>query len=62
MTHHHHDQTPDPLDGLRAAVTGGTSGLGLAIVRELVLAADGTVVVEQAPAGGARLRVQLPAA
>jgi NAD(P)-dependent dehydrogenase (short-subunit alcohol dehydrogenase family) len=26
----------DPLDGLRVAVTGGTSGLGLALVRELM--------------------------
>jgi NAD(P)-dependent dehydrogenase (short-subunit alcohol dehydrogenase family) len=26
----------DPVDGVRAAVTGGTSGLGLAIVRELL--------------------------
>jgi len=28
------DPSPD-LDGVRAAVTGGTSGLGLALVREL---------------------------
>src|SRR5262245_12036978 len=27
---------PRPLEGLRAAVTGGTSGLGLALVRELL--------------------------
>ncbi|MEN3333282.1 MAG: hypothetical protein V7641_2647 [Blastocatellia bacterium] len=27
---------PDPLSGLRVAVTGGTSGLGLAFVKELV--------------------------
>lgn len=27
--------TPDPVRGLRVAVTGGTSGLGLALVREL---------------------------
>jgi NAD(P)-dependent dehydrogenase (short-subunit alcohol dehydrogenase family) len=31
MTHH----TPSPLAGLRAAVTGGTSGLGLALVKAL---------------------------
>jgi NAD(P)-dependent dehydrogenase (short-subunit alcohol dehydrogenase family) len=35
MTHHASDSWWDPLDGVRAAVTGGTSGLGLAIVREL---------------------------
>jgi NAD(P)-dependent dehydrogenase (short-subunit alcohol dehydrogenase family) len=28
--------SPDPLSGLRVAVTGGTSGLGLAFVKELV--------------------------
>src|ERR1044072_2240899 len=28
--------TDDPVAGLRVAVTGGTSGLGLALVRELV--------------------------
>jgi NAD(P)-dependent dehydrogenase (short-subunit alcohol dehydrogenase family) len=36
MTHHVSRSWWDPLDGLRAAVTGGTSGLGLAIVRELL--------------------------
>jgi NAD(P)-dependent dehydrogenase (short-subunit alcohol dehydrogenase family) len=30
------DDSPDPLDGARVAVTGGTSGLGLALVRELL--------------------------
>src|SRR5260221_837116 len=29
------DERDDPLPGLRVAVTGGTSGLGLALVREL---------------------------
>jgi NAD(P)-dependent dehydrogenase (short-subunit alcohol dehydrogenase family) len=28
--------TPDPFDGLRVAITGGTSGLGLALVRHLL--------------------------
>jgi signal transduction histidine kinase len=49
------------LDSPRTRDAGGT-GLGLAIVRELVVAAGGTVGVEQAPAGGARLRVRLPSA
>jgi signal transduction histidine kinase len=49
------------LDSPRTRDAGGT-GLGLAIVRELVLSAGGTVAVEQAPAGGARLRVRLPTA
>ncbi len=48
------------LDSPRTRDAGGT-GLGLAIVRELVAAAGGTVTAEQSPAGGARLRVRLPA-
>jgi two-component system sensor histidine kinase BaeS len=36
------------------------SGLGLAIVRELVVAMDGTVGVDAAPSGGARLWFSLP--
>ena len=47
------------LDSPRTRDAGGT-GLGLAIVRELVTSAGGTVDVEGAPAGGARLRVRLP--
>jgi len=49
------------LDEARDRARGG-SGLGLAIVRAVVTAHDGTVRVEDAPAGGARLRVILPAA
>ena len=49
------------VDSPRTRDAGGT-GLGLAIVRELVASAGGTVAVEQSPAGGARLRVRLPAA
>jgi signal transduction histidine kinase len=48
------------LDSPRSRDVGG-AGLGLAIVRELVTSSAGTVEVEQAPAGGARLRVRLPA-
>jgi NAD(P)-dependent dehydrogenase (short-subunit alcohol dehydrogenase family) len=36
MKHLSHSQSPDPFNGLRVAVTGGTSGLGLALVRELL--------------------------
>src|SRR5688500_3350492 len=36
MAHHVARNWLDPLDGVRAAVTGGASGLGLAIVRELL--------------------------
>lgn len=38
----------------------GGSGLGLFIVAGLVAAHDGTVAVEEAPGGGARMRVTLP--
>lgn len=49
------------LDDARARDTGG-SGLGLSIVREIAHAHGGVVRVEDAPTGGARLRVELPAA
>lgn len=49
------------LDDARARDTGG-SGLGLSIVREIAHAHGGGVRVEDAPSGGARLRVELPAA
>ena len=47
------------LDEARGRAGGG-SGLGLAIVAELVAANGGTVSVEDAPLGGARLTVCLP--
>jgi signal transduction histidine kinase len=39
-----------------------SSGLGLAIVRELVTAMGGEVTARNAPTGGARLSFWLPAA
>jgi NAD(P)-dependent dehydrogenase (short-subunit alcohol dehydrogenase family) len=36
MRHFHPSEAPGPFTGLRVAVTGGTSGLGLALVRELL--------------------------
>ncbi len=38
------------------------AGIGLAVVRELVVAHGGTVAIEESPQGGARLVVTLPAA
>jgi two-component system sensor histidine kinase BaeS len=48
-------------DRSRSRTTGG-AGVGLAIVRELVRAHDGRVVVESAPGEGSLFRVVLPAA
>jgi len=39
----------------------GSTGLGLYIVRGLAHAQGGTVVIEDSPLGGARLRIRLPA-
>jgi signal transduction histidine kinase len=41
---------------------GGGFGLGLAIVRELVNADGGTVVLDDAPEGGLRVTITLPLA
>lgn len=49
------------LDAGRARSEGG-SGLGLAVVRDTVVAHGGTVEVLDSPLGGARLRVRLPLA
>jgi signal transduction histidine kinase len=47
-------------DRSRSRATGGT-GIGLAIVRELVRAHDGRIDVDSAPGRGSRFRVTLPA-
>jgi signal transduction histidine kinase len=48
------------LDDARVGIDGGTGGLGLAIVTEIVVAHGGNVVIEEAPLGGARAAVRLP--
>ena len=47
------------LDAARARDTGG-AGLGLAIVRSIVLAHDGTLAVESAPGAGSTFTIRLP--
>ncbi|MEO8475845.1 MAG: HAMP domain-containing sensor histidine kinase [Actinomycetota bacterium] len=48
------------LDEARAQDDGG-SGLGLAIVRDVTIAHGGTVELTEAPSGGARVHIVLPA-
>jgi signal transduction histidine kinase len=48
------------LPGVRRDRAGGT-GLGLAIGRRIAAAHDGTIAVDDAPGGGARFTVSLPA-
>jgi signal transduction histidine kinase len=48
------------LDDARVGIDGGTGGLGLAIVTEIVAAHGGDVVIDDAPLGGARATVRLP--
>ncbi|MFI5897060.1 ATP-binding protein [Actinoplanes sp. NPDC051513] len=48
------------LDDARVNVDGGSGGLGLAIVAEVVSAHGGTVQIGDAPSGGARVTVRIP--
>jgi signal transduction histidine kinase len=48
------------LDDSRVGVDGGTGGLGLAIVAEVVAAHGGEVRIGDVPSGGARVTVRLP--
>ena len=47
------------LESSRNRATGG-AGLGLAVVRSLVEAHDGTIALMTAPGGGTRVRIELP--
>lgn len=59
------DELPHVFDrlwrGARARSTGG-SGIGLAVVKELVTAHGGTVTADSAPGGGALMALRLPMA
>ncbi len=48
------------LEQSRSRSTGGV-GLGLAIARQIVEVHGGTIAIETAPTGGARILVSLPA-
>ena len=48
------------LDDARSGIDGSGGGLGLAIVAEIVAAHGGSVVIDDAPLGGARATVRLP--
>ena len=50
MTHHASGKWLDPIDGARVAVTGGTSGLGLALVRDLLDRGAHVAFVARTPA------------
>jgi signal transduction histidine kinase len=50
------------LDPSRVGSEQGSAGLGLALVRAVVERHRGTVQVDEAPNGGARLKITLPAA
>jgi NAD(P)-dependent dehydrogenase (short-subunit alcohol dehydrogenase family) len=49
MEHLHPSDSPGPFAGLRVAVTGGTSGLGLALVRELLARGARVAFVARTP-------------
>jgi two-component system sensor histidine kinase VanS len=53
---------PFQRGGERRRADHGGVGLGLAIVRSIAQAHDGTLTLTPRPAGGLRVRVQLPAA
>jgi signal transduction histidine kinase len=50
----------EPFVRLRRADAATGSGIGLAVVRQLVAAHGGRAVVEEAPGGGARFVIELP--
>src|SRR6266542_2718429 len=51
---------PDPFPGLRVAITGGTSGLGLALVRELLARGAQVAFVARGRRGVERVALEHP--
>jgi signal transduction histidine kinase len=49
----------EPFVRLGAQGTTGGSGIGLAVVRDLVTMHDGTITIDDAPGGGARFTIEL---
>jgi NAD(P)-dependent dehydrogenase (short-subunit alcohol dehydrogenase family) len=60
MRQGHHAGSPGPFAGLRVAVTGGTSGLGLALVRELYGRGARVAFVARTAGRVARVAAELP--
>ncbi|MCZ4509396.1 ATP-binding protein [Streptomyces sp. ActVer] len=59
------DELPHVFDRLRRgarARSAGGSGIGLAVVKELVTAHGGTVTADSGPGGGTRMALRLPRA
>ena len=48
------------LHGVRVAITGGTSGLGLALVKALTALHGGSAVIESKLGEGTTVRLRLP--
>ncbi|MGH3075987.1 MAG: SDR family NAD(P)-dependent oxidoreductase, partial [Gaiellales bacterium] len=51
--HKIHPQMDDPLDGIRALVTGGSAGIGLATARRLVAGGARVAIASRDPAAAA---------
>ena len=62
MTVSAYHRISDPFSGLRVAITGGTSGLGLALVRELMSRGARVAFVARTPNASSKSRSENPGA